>query len=100
MIKHIVMWKLKDEYVGKAKTELAKEIKTRLENLKNIIDEIETIEVGINFMVSDQVYDLVLYSVFKDKEDLYKYQNHPEHVKVVELIKKVNDKRVVVDYEV
>ncbi len=100
MIKHIVMWKLKDEYEGKIKSEIAKEIKFRLENLNDIVNEIDKIEVGINFMESDQAFDIVLYSVFNDKEALDIYQFHPKHQLVVEFIKKVIDKRVVVDYEV
>lgn len=34
----------------------------------------------------------------KNIEDLEKYQNHPEHVKVAEFIAKVREDRIVVDY--
>ena len=61
MIKHIVMWKLKDNN----KEENAKKIKTMLEGLKSEIKEIEEIEVGININKSDASMDVCLVSVFK-----------------------------------
>lgn len=99
MIKHIVMWKLKDIYDGKSKLENAKIIKEKIESLKNIIEEIKEIEVGINVYNDPQSYDVVLVSSFNSIEDLEKYQKHPEHIKVAEFIGKVRESRVVVDYE-
>lgn len=98
MIKHIVMWKLKDFAEGKNKIENAKEIKVMLENLKDKIEEIEFIEVGININPSEQAYDVVLYSEFKDEDALETYQRHPEHVKVGEFIGRVREERAVADY--
>ncbi|QVK17538.1 Dabb family protein [Mycoplasmatota bacterium] len=100
MVKHIVMWKLKDNYKGQSKLEIAKEIKKRLEGLKEVINEVKTIEVGINQVDDEQAYDLVLYTVFNKEEDLKIYQNHPAHLKVVDYIRQVNEQRVVVDYTV
>lgn len=100
MIKHIVMWKLKEFADGKEKQENAKIIKTGLENLQDKINELKFIEVGINVNNSSQAYDVVLYSQFENMEDLNIYQNHPEHIKVGEFVKKVVNERVVVDYEV
>lgn len=100
MIKHIVMWKLKEFAEGKEKQENAKIIKTGLENLQDKINELKFIEVGININNSSQAYDIVLYSQFDNMEDLNIYQNHPEHIKVGEFVKKVVNERVVVDYEV
>lgn len=100
MIKHIVMWKLKEFAEGKEKQENAKIIKTGLENLQDKINELKFIEVGININNSSQAYDIVLYSQFDNMEDLNIYQNHPGHIKVGEFVKKVVNERVVVDYEV
>ncbi|KEH96662.1 stress responsive protein [Clostridium botulinum] len=100
MIKHIVMWKLKEFAEGKSKSENATIIKENLESLQKEIAEIKGIEVGIDINKSKQAYDIVLYSKFENTEDLNKYQNHPSHVKVGEFIKKVNDGRIVVDYEI
>jgi len=95
MIKHIVMWNLKDE--NKEKNAL--EIKTRLEALKEVIPQIGSIEVGRNFNDSDVAFDLVLYTEFKTKEDLEIYQNHPAHKAVAKFVAEVRTARVVGDYE-
>ncbi|EIW6614184.1 Dabb family protein [Clostridium perfringens] len=99
MIKHIVMWKLKDEAEGNSKAENAKIIKNSLENLKGKINEIVNIEVGIDVNKSEQAYDVVLYSIFNSLEDLDSYQKNPDHVKAGSFVKKVASSRVVVDYE-
>ncbi|QCX33041.1 Dabb family protein [Caloramator sp. E03] len=98
MVKHVVAWKLKDEAEGNNKEKNAKIIKENLERLKDVIKEIKHIEVGININTSNAAFDLVLYSEFENIEDLEKYQNHPEHVKVAEFIAKVREDRIVVDY--
>jgi hypothetical protein len=100
MIKHIVMWKLKDNAEGGTKAENAKRIKRELEALKGVVKEIVDIEVGINFEPSSAAYDLVLYSVFKSREDLDSYQNNPDHLKVAKFIGSVREDRIVADYEV
>ena len=99
MIKHIVMWRLKEEDPAE-KLEIAKELKKRLENLKNVIPEIVQIEAGINFNQAEVAFDVVLYSMFVTEKELTDYQNHPEHVKVVEYVKEIVSDRCVVDYEV
>ena len=99
MIKHIVMWKLKESHGGHTKSELALELKKRLEALAETISEIKEIEVGINFNPSDAACDVVLYSSFETKEDLEIYQKHPDHVKVAEFVSEVRTDRAVVDYE-
>lgn len=48
LIKHIVMWKLKEFAEGKSKLENANIIKINLEDLKHRIDEVKLIEVGVN----------------------------------------------------
>jgi len=99
LIKHIVMWKLKDFSEGKNKLENAQIIKRDLEALKDKIRELKYIEVGININESEQAYDVVLYSEFNSIKDLNTYQNHEEHLKVAGFIRKVVDARIVTDYE-
>ncbi|MDC4241122.1 Dabb family protein [Clostridium tertium] len=100
MIKHIVMWKLKENAEGNTKEINSLEIKRQIEYLKGRIDKVLELEVGINFEESSQAYDVVLYSTFHSKDDLNYYQNNEEHLKVVNFIKKVIEERIVVDYEV
>jgi stress responsive alpha/beta barrel protein len=100
MIKHIVLWKLKEDVDGKPKPETAQELKAALEGLKNKIKEIQSLEVGLNINRADTASDVSLYTEFKSREDLDKYQKHPEHLKVVELVKRVTVERRVSDYEI
>jgi hypothetical protein len=99
MIKHLVLWKLKETAEGKTRQENPRELKAALENLKGKVAEIHALEVGLNFNPADTACDLSLYSEFKTREDLEKYQKHPEHLKVVELVKKVTQERRLSDYE-
>ena len=100
MLKHIVMWKLKDLAEGATKKENALKLKSQLENLKRQIKGVRCIEVGININSSPDAYDVVLYSEFDSPEEMKIYQNHPEHLKVGEFVSKVRLERKMIDYEV
>jgi hypothetical protein len=100
MIKHIVMWKLKEYAEGADKKQNALKMKELLMGLNDKIDSIVHIEVGININRSEAAYDVVLYSEFSDSEGLNTYQKHEEHLKVAAFIKAVVQDRVVVDYEI
>lgn len=99
MVKHIVLWRLKDFAEGADKASNAGKIKVELEALRGRIPGLTEIEVGVNFDPSGAAYDLALYSVFESKEALQAYQSHPEHVRVAEFIGRVRSERVVADYE-
>jgi len=100
MIKHIVMWKLKDVAEGKTKAENAETIKKLLENLPSKINELKSAEVGLNILNGDSeaICDVVLTVCCETKEDLQTYADHPDHQKVVSFIKKVVSERRVTDY--
>jgi hypothetical protein len=99
MLKHVVAWKFKESAESAAKEENLHHAKALLEGLKDKITEIKSLEVGIDTMKTKQSYDLVLESEFDNVEALLVYQTHPEHVKVGEFLRKVQQSRIVVDYE-
>jgi len=99
MIKHIVMWKLKEEAHGNDKAVNAKLIKEKLEALDGKIDGLLKIEVGIDFLGGSN-FDVVLYSELSKKEDLDVYQNHPLHQAVLPFIREAVMDRKAVDYEI
>ena len=96
MIVHIVMFKFKDE---NRVLNIAK-VQAKLEKLEQKIDELKSMEVGVNFNESERAFDLSLYSTFENEEALKVYALHEEHLKVVELIKSVTLESKVVDYQV
>ncbi|MBA4358936.1 MAG: stress responsive protein [Desulfovibrio sp.] len=100
MIKHIVMWTLKDEAAGADKAENAAKMKALLEALRPLIPVIRELEVGLDVFAASPACEVVLYSVFASRADLDAYQAHPEHQKVVAFVKQVAASRSVVDYEI
>lgn len=91
MIKHIVMWRLRD------KSDAAK-LKQKLEALVGQIPGLLHLEVGIDFLGSDASADLVLYAELESREALQAYQMHPAHQAVVPLVQAATLSRQVVDY--
>ncbi len=94
MIRHIVFWKFKageEENVRLFLDGLAK--------LQGIIPEIRYMEIGRNCNPNN-AFDAVLVSDFASMEDLEKYKNHPEHVKVSALCKQIRLDRQAIDYEI
>lgn len=97
MIKHIVMWRMAP---CENKEERAKAIKENLEALKDKIEILEDIEVGLNFEESPYASDVVLVSTFKTVQDLNEYQNHPAHKAVgAAYVRPYVSERRVCDYE-
>ncbi|ASB48582.1 Dabb family protein [Alkalitalea saponilacus] len=99
MIKHVVLFKFKKELEESARTKKLSELKQALDDLKNHIPELISIETGINANPQES-YDLSLISEFKGWDELKAYVVHPEHQKVAVIIRKMLDERACVDYEV
>jgi hypothetical protein len=95
MVVHIVMIKFKDGVLR----EQMLEVKSEIEALKDKIDAVESMEVGLNFADEDRAMDLALISTFKSREDLNSYAKDPIHLEVIKKIKSVADYTKVVDYE-
>lgn len=99
MIKHVVMWKLKNEAEGNGKEKNIELVIDKLLKLKSEIEEIDDLEVGKNFNASEAAFDLVLISIHQDKESLAGYISHPAHQEAASFIGKVVAERKVVDFE-
>jgi quinol monooxygenase YgiN len=98
MVRHIVFWRLKGDTQAE-REQHAREIKTALEALNGKIPGLLRLEVGIDFSRSEESADVALYSEFDDRAALEAYQHHPEHQKVLPLVKGLRTERRVVDYE-
>lgn len=103
MIRHVVMWKLKDEAEGASKEKNAEKMKLILEGLKRTIDEIKNVEVGINITEGDEEmgspHDVVLISDFETDLDYTMYTRNANHKKAVKFINSVVEERHFVDYK-
>ena len=98
MIKHIVMWTLKDEAAGGTAAENASKMKEMLENLNGKIEVLKHLEVSAEIFEAVPDCSVVLYSEFDSKEDLHTYAVHPLHQECVAFIKQIVSSRSVIDY--
>ena len=81
MVKHNIIWTLKDEYSNEEKAAIKAEIKAGLEGLKGKIDGLTDIKVYTEGLESSNG-DLMLDSTFVSEEALKGYAVHPDHVAV------------------
>lgn len=100
LIRHIVMWKLKETAEGATRAENARKLKEKLDACREIVPGILHLEVGIAETGLDSTYDAVLVSDFADKAALDAYQVHPTHQAVRQFIGAVHEARACVDYTV
>ena len=81
MIRHIVSWQFADGFTPEEKKQNAETIKARLLALKDIIPEIEELDVCCDMLPGSNC-DFLLSSLFKSQTDLDTYAAHPEHIKI------------------
>lgn len=100
VIRHIVMWKLKDNAEGATREQNALKLKEKLEGCRHIVPGILHLEVGIATPGLESSYDVVLISDFADKAALDAYQVHPTHEAIKGFVVAVREARQAVDFEV
>jgi len=93
MIKHIVLFKLKD----RSPENIARTAQV-LRDLDGKIEVLRSIEIGVDALHSERSYDIALTAVFDSMEDLQTYQVHPVHQKVIEYMSTVRESAASVDY--
>ena len=94
MIQHVVVLKFK---AGVSDSDI-EALENALERLPGTIPEIMTYDFGRDIVRSERSFDFALVSSFKDLDALKRYQGHPEHLKVLDLVKKMCDQIVAVDF--
>ena len=83
MVKHIILWQLKDEFSDNEKIEIKAGIKEGLESLLGKIDGLTEIKVETQGLPTSNA-DVMLYSVFENDDALKGYAVHPAHVEVAD----------------
>jgi len=97
MVKHIVIFKLKEEIAQEEKLNLMNRFKEAIESLPAKIPFIRKIEVGLNINPAES-WHIALYSEFDSLEDVKAYATHPEHVAAGKIIADAKENRACVDY--
>ena len=98
MVKHIVLFKLKDDASADAKLAAMHAFKDAIEALPAKIPFIRNIEVGLNINPAE-TWSIALYSEFDTLDDVRQYAVHPDHVAAGKLLAEVKESRACVDYE-
>lgn len=100
MVRHVIVWTLKDEYSTEEKETIKKGIKEGLEGLKGQVPGLTDIKVNTVGLPSANA-DLMLDSLFEDAEALKGYSTHPAHVAVASgKVRPYTKIRSCFDYEV
>ncbi|MEJ5347710.1 MAG: Dabb family protein [Desulfosoma sp.] len=94
MIKHVVVMKFKP---GVGEEDITR-LEQGLDRLPGTIPEILSYDFGRDIVRSQRSYDFALVSSFQDMEALKRYQAHPEHMKVLELVRSLCDQIIAVDF--
>lgn len=96
MVKHIILWTLKEEFKSE---EIKLGVKANLEALKGKIPGLLEIEV-ITSKLPSSTADMMLYSVFESEDALKNYAKHPEHVYVADnFVRPFTQSRSCLDFE-
>jgi hypothetical protein len=101
MVKHIILWRLRDDLTAEEKETVKRDIKTGLEGLAGRIPGLIYINVVIDGRLDSSNADVMLDSVFEDEAALKAYAVHPEHVAVADgKVRPYTSQRTCLDYEV
>lgn len=100
MIRHIVLFRLKDSFTGSNRTEALTELKKHIEELPHSIDLIRRCEVGIDVRHLETSYDIILTMDFDSMADLDAYTVHPDHQDFIRFNKDFSAAKVCIDYPV
>ena len=100
MVKHIILWQLKDEFTCDEKVNIKKGIKEGLEGLLGKIEGLTQIKVETEGLPSSNA-DVMLYSVFENEDALKGYAVHPAHVEVADSkVRPFTKTRLCLDFEI
>jgi hypothetical protein len=100
VLRHIVMWKLKEHAEGASRAENIVKLKARLETCRSIVAGQGHFEVGVAQPGYEATCDVILVSDFDNAEALAAYQVHPKHVAIKDFVAAVRESRQCIDYDV
>jgi hypothetical protein len=100
MVKHIVLWTLKNRENQQNREETAAAIKQRIEGMRGRIPGLLHIEGGVDFTRSADSWDVALYAELESREALAGYHVHPAHEEFKAFIGPRRAQRSLIDYEV
>ncbi len=98
MLTHIVMWKITDKTDMRLFESKLEFLRDSFNNLYKSIPQIKRIEFKENVNFEDKRNsDISLVVEFESLKDLDTYRIHPEHMKIVEVLRSLNFDRACID---
>ena len=99
MVKHIILWKLKEDLGAKEKRTVLENMKRELEALEGVVPGLVSMNIVIDSLESSNA-DVMMDSAFESEETLKGYQKHPAHVKAADTyVRPFTAVRMCIDYE-
>ena len=100
MVKHIILWNLKDEFSDEEKAEIKENAKINLESLVGQIPGLIDLKLQTSYFDSSNV-DLMLDSTYESLDALKQYSIHPKHVEMADkYVRPYTSKKSCIDYEI
>ena len=101
MVKHIILWQLKDELSTEEKATVKAEMKESLEGLAGKIPGLLEVKVYTEGLASSKNAEVMLDTTFADEDALKAYAVHPEHVAVADgKVRPYTKYRACLDFEI
>ena len=101
MVKHIILWRLREDLTAEEKENVKNDIKAGLEGLAGRIPGLLDIRVNVDGRLETSNADVMLDSTFTDEAALRAYAVHPEHVAVADSkVRPYTCLRTCLDYEI
>ncbi|MFT4233293.1 MAG: Dabb family protein [Leucobacter sp.] len=98
-LRHIVSWKLAGD-TREERDARAAEAVAAIEPLRESVPSVRALSLHRNEFFDGANFDLTLIADFDDADGLAAYASHPEHLPVVELMKRITVGRTAVDFTV
>lgn len=100
MVKHVILWKLKEELSDSEKIHIKANMKAELEGLKGKVPGLVDIVVQTEPLSSSNA-EVMLDSTMEDENALKGYAVHPEHVRVADTyVRPYTQVRMCMDYSI
>ena len=99
MVRHVILWKLKEISSEEEKKGILENIKAHLEALVGVVPGLISLDISIQPLPSSNA-DVMLDSLLEDEGALKGYQTHPEHVKAADTyVRPYTEVRMCMDFE-
>lgn len=100
MVRHVILWKLREELSDEEKKAVKEGIKSGLEGLLGKVPGLVEVKVNIDGRLNSSNCDVMLDSILESAEALKVYATHPAHVAVADgKVRPYTILRTCLDYE-